>query len=371
MGAMNKPLFDLDKPSVQAEVNSYKPGLGLAWPVLFPLKYTKDFTLKAIEGTDGLPVSADRVAFNTKAPKKTRKKVGSFNLTLGKIEVSRDKDEMDINDYNDLKVIAAANTEDKAAAMELVNIVYDDIKFVNTAMDARAEIEALTIGSNGKRVFSTKLDGDMAESEEINFNIPAENFMGAAAKWDNTSTADGIADIVKGMKKIQKLGLPKPRYAIMEQVAFDRLCNQQKVIKKVASAIVKAAGLDATGDITLDSVNAYMRTHGYPQILVIDSNVIVEQKDGTQDHVKAWNENAVVLSPEPRLGYTYYKPVPMVQNTDAVQVYGQYYKTTIYSDVNPMVETTMAEAYIQPGLSNRKSLIFLNSMATSWNNGEE
>ena len=73
MGHMNKPLFDLDQPGLQAEVDSYKPGNGLIWPVLFPLKYTPKFDLKGIEGEDGIPVSADRVAFNTKAPLKSRK----------------------------------------------------------------------------------------------------------------------------------------------------------------------------------------------------------------------------------------------------------------------------------------------------------
>lgn len=98
MGQMNKPLFDLDTPGVQAELASYTPGQGLAWPQLFPLKYTPKFDLKGIEGEDGIPVSADRVAFNSKAPKKTRKKVGSWNCTLGKIEMSREKDEKDYGD---------------------------------------------------------------------------------------------------------------------------------------------------------------------------------------------------------------------------------------------------------------------------------
>ena len=53
MGHMNKPLFDLDQPGLQAEVDSYKPGNGLIWPVLFPLKYTPKFDLKGIEGEDG------------------------------------------------------------------------------------------------------------------------------------------------------------------------------------------------------------------------------------------------------------------------------------------------------------------------------
>ena len=72
---MNKPLFDIDIPGMQVTVNSYKPGNGLAWPTLFPLKYTPKFDLKGIEGNEGIPVSAERVAFNTKAPLKTRRTV--------------------------------------------------------------------------------------------------------------------------------------------------------------------------------------------------------------------------------------------------------------------------------------------------------
>lgn len=371
MGQMNKPLFDLDTPGVQAELASYTPGTGLAWPQLFPLKYTPKFDLKGIEGEDGIPVSADRVAFNSKAPKKTRKKVGSWNCTLGKIEISREKDELAINEYNDLKTIAAANTEDTAAAQALVDLVYDDIAFCNKGMDARTEIEALTVGSLGKRVFSTKLDGDMAESEEINFNVPEDNFIGAAAKWDNYETADGLGDIIRGAKIIAKKGLRKPQYAIMEQTMFDHLCAQKKTIKRVASAILKATGLDSADEVTIDTVNSYMRRKGAPQVLVIEPYVAIEGKDGVPDSIQPWNVNSVVLSPEARLGYTYYKTVPRVPNTDALQENGKYYKLTVYSELNPMTEVTMAEAYIQPALSNRRSLVYLNAMNTEWNEGKE
>jgi hypothetical protein len=43
---------------------------------------------------------------------------------------------------------------------------------------------------------------------------------------------------------------------------------------------------------------------------------------------------------------------------------------TRYSEVNPLAEVTMAEAYVQPALSNRKSLVFLNVASTKWNGGE-
>ena len=43
--AMNKPLFAIDQPGMQVTVNSFKPGNGLAWQTLFPLKYTPKFDL--------------------------------------------------------------------------------------------------------------------------------------------------------------------------------------------------------------------------------------------------------------------------------------------------------------------------------------
>ena len=132
---MNKPLFDLDQPGLQAEVDSYKPGNGLIWPVLFPLKYTPKFDLKGIEGEDGIPVSADRVAFNTKAPLKSRKTVGSWSGQLSKISMSKEKTELEIGEYEDLKTIAAANTEDKQTARYLVDMVYDDVKACNDGAD--------------------------------------------------------------------------------------------------------------------------------------------------------------------------------------------------------------------------------------------
>jgi hypothetical protein len=118
--------------------------------------------------------------------------------------------------------------------------------------------------------------------------------------------------------------------------------------------------------VTLEAVNRYNSTKGYPTILVIDTYATIEAKDGSQKTIKPWNEDVVVLSPEPRLGYTYYKTVPNVPNTAAVQAYGAFFKTTRYSALNPMLEVTMAECYVQPALSNRASLVFINTTKTTW-----
>jgi hypothetical protein len=366
---MKTPLFDLDIPGMQAEVNSYKPGSGLAWSTLFPLKYTPKFDLKGIEGNDGIPVSADRVAFNTKSPIKTRKKVGSWSGELAKISISKVKDEKAINEYNDLKVIAASNTEDKATARYLVDMVYDDIKATSDGLDYKIEIDALRIGSAGQQTFIAAIDGDNATADVIDFNIPAANFVGVTTVWSNVA-ADGIKDIITQQKAIAAQGLKKPLYAIIEDATFELLLAQTATLKRVASVVVNAVGLTASEVLSVDNVNSYMRMKGFPQFLVIDSYATIETKAGVQTTIKPWNANAVVLTPTPQLGWTYYKPVPVIANSDALQVQGKYGKTTVYSDLNPMVEVTMGEAYVQPALINRASLVFINiAHATVWNGG--
>lgn len=366
MGQMNKPLFDLDQPGLQAEVNSYKPGAGLVWPTLFPLKFTPKFDLKGIEGNEGIPVSADRVAFNTKAPLKTRKTVGSWSGNLSKIAISKEKGEIEVNEYKDLQVIAAANTEDKATARYMVDIVYDDVKACSDGVDYKLEIDGLRIGSQGIQTFPADIEGDMATQDIINFNVPDENFVGTDKKW-SLPDADALGDIAKWQKMIAKKGLKKPLWAILEVACFERILAQDKTTKRL---FPNAAVGTVSGDmISLEAVNKYLLGKGRPQLLVIDSYATIEAKDGTQVTIKPWNENVVALSPVPQLGWTYYKPVPIIENTDALQVQGKYAKTTVYSDVNPMLEVTMAEAYVQPGLINRASLVFANTESPTWDNG--
>ena len=368
MSDMKKPLFDIDQAGMDVEVNSYKPGTGLAWPQLFPLKFSPKFDIKGLEGDEGIPVAAERVAFNTKAPKKTRKTVGAWNGKLGKYAVSREKDEIEINEYQDLQALAAANTEDKATARYLVDLVYDDLTFVRNAMDYKMEIDCMRIGSSGIHDFPAKIDGEMATADTINFNVPKENFVGVETPWDDEANADGLADIHKWQNAIARKGLKKPMYAIMEKAKFNQLMAQTKTAKRLFPRCEQSL---VTADmITLDGINKYMLGKGWPQILVLDTYATIEDKKGESVTIKPWNENVVTLAPIPQLGWTHFKPVPLVRDTAALQSQAKYYKITRYSELNPMLEVTMAEGYAQPGLINRRSLVFINTANTKWANGE-
>ena len=386
--AMNAPLFDIDVPGMQATVNKFQPGQGFVWGRLFPLKYTRKFDIKGIEGDDGIPVAADRVAFNTKAPKKTRRKVGNWSGKLSKYSVSREKDEIEINEYQDAQTLANAATESQQEKQELVRIVYDDVTFCRQAMDAKVEIDAIRIASSGIQSFPASIEGEMASQDIINFNVPAQNFIGygvstkkvkkggnttevKTAEWDDIEKADGIQDLINAQELIASQGLPKPRYAFMEKAKFQQLCVQQATIKRLFPKVTDLERITAE-EINLSSINAYMNKaeHGFPTIVILDTYATIEAKDGSKQTIKPWNVNVVTLAPTAQLGWTYYKNVPLVQNTEALQVYGSFYKMTRYSEVNPMLEVTMAEAYVQPALINRQSLVFLNTQAEAWNDGE-
>lgn len=158
-------------------------------------------------------------------------------------------------------------------------------------------------------------------------------------------------------------------YAIMEQAAFDKLLMSEKTVKRVSPVVLTATGLASGDTLTIDLVNTYMRSKGYPQIIVIDSYVKQEARDGSQTTYKPWAEHVAVLSPTPQLGWTWWSDVPQVSDTDALQAYRENVKITRYSELNPMLEVTLAEAYIMPALINRQSLYYINTENTSWNDG--
>ena len=286
---------------------------------------------------------------------------------MAKYAVSRQKGEQEIIEYQDLKVLANAN-EDKATARHLVDLVYDDVDFCNQAVNYKVEVDALRIGSSGMQVFDKKIDGDLATEDVINFNVPSTNFVGVKTAWSDAENADGLADIAAEQQKIVKKGLKKPMFAILERAKFEQLIAQKATGRRLFPRYEQSV---ITADmINIETINAYMRGKGYPQLLVLDSYATIEHLDGTQETIKPWNESVVTLSPTAQLGWTYWKGVPKAQGTSAIQTEGAFYKMTRYSEINPMLEVTMAEAYVQPALINRASLVFINTDNTTWNGGK-
>ncbi len=369
MGQLCKPIFDIDNASLGYELENTQAGKAYYWRTLFPLKKVARFSVKTIVGNEGLPVAARRVAFNSKNPLFTRKEVGQSEIKLGKYAASREKDEIQIQDYRDLQAIVR-QSNDPAAAEECINIAYDDVRFCENAMPAKIEMDALGIGSRGKQVFNTAYEGDMVTQDEIDFGVPAGNFLGATTVWSNASTANGLKDIVNAAEAISAQGYAAPKFAYMEKQAFKLLCAQEAVAKAIFP-MFKLLDIQTGGLVNIESINNYMDKQGYPHILVIDSWVGYEDLKGEVTNVKPWNPNVVTLSLTPQLGWTYYKEkfIEEAEDKIAIEQNGEFYNVTIQGERNPDKVITSSEAYAQCGLINRRSLVFLNVANTSWADG--
>lgn len=364
-------MTDVDNASLEYELNETTIGKNYYWRTFFPLRQVVRFSVKTIEGDEGLPIAARRVAFNSRNPKFTRKTVGKREIELGKYAASRDMDEKQIQEFRDLQAIAA-QSNDPAVAQELVNMAYDDVRFCERSMPAKIEVDALGIASLGKQVFPVSKEGDMATEDEIDFGVPEDNFGGVAVAWTDQKNADGIGDIVAMQDKVGGKGFGKPRFAIMEDKAYKQLIAQDKVAKRLFP-FAKAIDALPQGSVNLEEINKYMDKQGYPHILVIDSWVGFEHLDGTQENIKPWNENVVLLSETLQLGWTYWKRKHIEEAEEKVSVEskGEFYNVTVEGQRNPDLVTTSAEAYAQVGLTKRRTKAFINVTGALWNDGEK
>lgn len=203
MADMRKPLFDLSQVDMQAELNSYMPGSGLAWPTLFPLRYTPTLDIKSLEGNDGIPVSADVIAFNAKAPQKTRKTIGTWSGQVAKVAISRQKDEKQIKEYQILRSYAQSSGNPNVA-LQLVDMVYEDVQFCYEGVNYLAEDLDLQVGSKSAIVLKTENNNDVVTQNALNFNIPSAHKTGVKNKWSASSDSDPLGDIIAGRKPSRK-----------------------------------------------------------------------------------------------------------------------------------------------------------------------
>ena len=337
----------------------------------FPLQFTRTFDIKTLEGQETLPVIAETVAFDTPAPKKKRKTIGAWSGELNKIAISREKNERTIVEMQNAQYLAERN-EDRQAMSSIINDIYDDTDFVVKGINSKVENDALFIGSHGFKSFDAKIDGKGATTQDrINFNIPDEHLFGTDAKWDSTNTADGIGDILKLMKACEDEDLNSLTVAFISNRKLTELLNQKATKERLATDLTVLAGRSKYSTFTLADLNTYMQKMGYPTFEVINRRVVAEQPNGESNVIRPWNDNVVLLAPTMQLGRTYYTTVPQIANTDAQQSYGNFYKARRYGVVNPMLDVTLAEAYVQPALTNRKNLFYLNTNNSNWDEGAD
>jgi len=356
-------IHGLNEKDMQAVVNALTLN-AFYYPSLFPLKFNPTLTWKAIQADYGIPIAADVVAYNSSAPKKTRQVVSRLSGDIPKIEISRIKEESDLNEYYQL--LHYANTTEGSQA--ILDWIYNDVEFCFTGVNARLEWLALQALSLGEIALSKTNNAGIVTETAVDFLVPSGHKSGVAVTWTSGHSATGVPITnIRAIVKAAKTAGHPVKYMLMDQDTFDVMVLQDSVIKFCASWVLSATSLAPTP--TLAQVNAALSSSKLPTIVIVDSCVAIELEDGTRTTVYPWQTGVVTFVPDLVVGNTYHAPLAdeLVATSTALKVKRGPVLIKRYSLEEPSIqEVTKGLANAFPVWASAQQSYLMYALDTSW-----
>lgn len=331
------------------------------WPTLFPLKFTPTLTWKELRTKFSVPVIADVVAFNSRAPRKTRRVVSRNQGDIPKIEVAYEKEETDINEYNQL--VHYAGTEEGQKA--LMDWIYDDPEACWNGVNGRIEWLALRAFSTNKIILNSQNNEGIVTEEAVRFGIPEDQLSGVDVTF--RGHADTAKPITK-FKALKKAGKKKGvilAHAFCNQETFDDIVATAEVQKFCAGWVSKVTETETIPD--LDAFNKVMAKNKLFQFHIIESLVTVQIK-GVDTVVEPFEDGVIVFTPDIVQGNTFHAPLAdeSVKDSVAMKVKRSHVLIKKFSEEDPVVETTKGLANAFPAWGNACKAFLVDTLNTKW-----
>lgn len=332
----------------------------------FPEQYTSDLSFSQIEAETGAIVAADVVAFNSRAPRKGRPLPGKASGAIPKIEIARDKVETDFNIYrklmNDLRLVN--DTARANVGQQVINWIYGDQPFVVNGVQARLEWLAKQAASQGKYSLTmVNNEAGVQTTVDVDFGIPSGNILkmvSAPRKWSVPATSDPIADI-KRVRDAARAAKKILKYMTMDQPTFENMVASAAFQKSAASYIANALNMQTQP--SLEQANVVLRNQGLPTIIIWESQVIIEGKDGTQADNSGWVAGNISFTLSDVIGSTQY-----TTSADEFVTVGKASKTKsgivlvkTWGEEDPITVITKGVAYATPVLNSAKGTFILQT----------
>ncbi len=359
----NQIIQDFRLADAQAVLDVY-PFSEMQYQSVFAELFRPSLSWKSIEAATGAKVAASVVAFNSKAPRFGRVTPGKASGDMPKIEAARDLIETDINTMRELQN-ALAQVQGTAAQGQIMtsifNLMYGDAPFVVDAVRARLEWIAKQIASTGKYSLTlTNNESGVQTKLDVDFGIPTGNKVNAAKDWFTDTTADIITDI-ENRQKAARLKGKILRFMYMDRDTFNAMAANASVQKFCASFANNALNLLLRPDV--ETVNAALTRQGLPTIIIWDSFVSLEGKDGTQTAVSGWEAGKVTFTETAQLGNTQYtlSADEFVSGGTAVKTKSGIVLVKTWGVEDPIMISTKGVAYATPVLNNVNSTYILST----------
>ncbi len=335
------------------------------WQTFFPLKYTPKLDFDYLIGSEIAPVAGDIVAYGSPAPEKTRRYVGKLHGDIPPIRLKRQKNEVEINDYNIIK--GQSNVPDQA----FLDFVYEDVDFVVKGVQARMEWMAL----QALYQFSLTLDTTSNEpgvitNTTIDFGLAANNKRkiktGTSTRvWNNGTAANiyPVTDIRNTVEDAEDLGLAF-KYLLMSKTVWQAIA----VTPEMTQLAILYMGYGMVADSTktprptLDAVNAALKAQQLPEILVINTRVTIEDAQHHLTTTNPWGDTYATFIPDLRLGDFLYGPIAEETNPPEVVIQSKYENILVskWGDVDPVREVTKGESNCFPAFPLRDQCYRMN-----------
>jgi hypothetical protein len=360
---ITKLITSYNRADMQAYINDYTLR-DLQYRNFFPGLYTPNLTFEALQADQGAIIAADVVAFDSRAPRKSRKLPTKVTGDIPKIEIAKVKKESDLNSYRMLQAaLGQANNPGTQNQIRnrLIDWIYGDSTACLDGVNGRLEWLAKQVASTGKYSLTiANNEGGPTTKVAIDFGIPAGNVTTVGTSWGTVATADVVGDL-RAKQDAARANGQILRYAITDMATFNRAVSTTKFQQFAASFANNALGL--TQRPNLATANAALTDAGLPAFVIWDSYIQIETKAGTWSAVTGWATNAVLLSPTNVLGNTFNTTTAdgFVDIDDAVKSQNDFVLVKAYAEQDPITMVTKGVAYATPVLNAATSLYILNT----------
>jgi len=304
-------------------------------------------------------VAADVVSLGSPLPLKKRDRISRAGGKLPKVGILFHKDEQDISDIN---VMIARGARESAVAAKIM----DDVKKSITGVDLRNEILFLEGLSTGMCLVDSETND--GTGIRANFGYKDENIMHAiTAPWKSAS-ATPVDDITQVFDKAEEDSVTI-EHAYISEKAFKRLRNSEQ--GKILAARFLNVVFTSTSQLTVpkkETLLEALEDEFGATFHIVKSSIRIEKPDGSHVTVKPFAEDNVVFVPTENIGRLVYGT--LAEETHPVngvdyEKSGSYTLVSKFSENNPLMEYTSAQAICLPVIDEADSIYLLHTDSTS------
>lgn len=355
---MKTPIIDgLNQNGLESYLNA-RQYEALYWPTFFPVKPVNRLDASTLIGAEGNRVAAHVISYDAKAPEATRKSMSTVHFDIPKIAVKRIKTEKEILEHQTTKALQGQNA--------VIEDYFNDVDFVFDSAQARMEWFALQALSLTKiQLSSSNNPQGIVNETVIDFGMDDANKKTVSVIWstDNVATMDPIKDFKAVVKAARALGI-KFQKMLMTSDTYDLMTAATKF-----KAYFNIPALSVYAPMSLDTINTLFKSYDLPEIVLVDTYLGIEGKDGTITQTNPWSTTHITFIPQVQLGNMFNAPIAeeIEKPLDVLQAKKGNVLISLKKDFDPVRVVTKGECNVFPSWpSVDKCFSLYTAHASTW-----